>query len=305
MVCKGVNVDINEVINFKTDLEKGRYISAIELIEIVESFNKGIEPKDLVNFLDTLNIFSMRLYTFNEYNGLIYYGHPDFDKKIGAKIADFLYLRENHVKDGTHDVYASKLYHLETVCWHRVDLLRVEGFVDNTDIVNWGKKHILQRIYNDMTGEHLDVITTFTKNAQQKIFKMLGRTPLDNSASGHTQAQLATNNEKAQTKIAELEKQLSKAHADNDLLRKKLDSNKELQPADEADLNPKTLSAVTRLLNVLFHKAQLDITAHQGTTNKNIVSSSISLKAKITEKPVSHWIKQVQQLRIDTQDRNH
>lgn len=76
-------------------------------------------------------------------------------------------------------------------------------------------------------------------------------------------------------------------------------------PADDADLNPKTLSAVTRLLNVLFHKAQLDITAHQGTTNKNIVSSSISLNAKITEKPVSHWIKQVQQLRIDTQDRNH
>lgn len=210
-------MNVSEVINFKIDLEKGRYISAIELIEIVESFNKGIEPKDLVNFLDTLDIFSMRLHSFNEYNGLIHYGHPDFDKKIGAKIADFLYLRENHVKDGTHDVYASKLSHLETVCWHRVDLLRVEGFVDNTDIVSWGKKHILQRIYNDMTGEHFDVITTFTKNAQQKIFKMLGRTPLDNNTSGHTQAQIAqltTNNEKAQAKIADLEKQLSKANAE-------------------------------------------------------------------------------------------
>ena len=76
-------------------------------------------------------------------------------------------------------------------------------------------------------------------------------------------------------------------------------------PADDADLNPKTLSAITRLLNVLFHKAQLDIAAHKGTTNKNIVNTSISLNAKITEKPVSHWIRQVQQLRIDTQDRNN
>lgn len=76
-------------------------------------------------------------------------------------------------------------------------------------------------------------------------------------------------------------------------------------PANDADLNPKTLSAITRLLNVLFHKAQLDITAHKGTTNKNIVNTSISLNAKITEKPVSHWIRQVQQLRIDTQDRNN
>lgn len=72
-------------------------------------------------------------------------------------------------------------------------------------------------------------------------------------------------------------------------------------PADEAELNPKTQTAVTRLLNVLFHKAEMNIEAHKGTTNKNIVNSSISLNAKITEKPVSHWIKQVQQLRIETQ----
>lgn len=96
----------------------------------------------------------------------------------------------------------------------------------------------------------------------------------------------------AQDKIDELENQLAQAKAE-------LTDN----PADEVELNPKTQTAVTRLLNVLFHKAQLDITAHKGTTNKNIVNSSISLNAKITEKPVSHWIKQVQQLRIDTEKR--
>lgn len=96
----------------------------------------------------------------------------------------------------------------------------------------------------------------------------------------------------ADRKIADLESQLAQAKAElaNNL-------------ADEVELNPKTQTAITRLLNVLFHKAQLDITAHKGTTNKNIVNSSISLNAKITEKPVSHWIKQVQQLRIDTEKR--
>lgn len=98
--------------------------------------------------------------------------------------------------------------------------------------------------------------------------------------------------EKLKEQIADLENQLAQAKA-------KLAD----KPADEVELNPKTQTAVTRLLNVLFHKAQLDITAHKGTTNKSIVSSSISLNAKITEKPVSHWIKQVQQLRIDTEKR--
>lgn len=98
-------------------------------------------------------------------------------------------------------------------------------------------------------------------------------------------------------RIAELEKEVTK-------LRMQLDQQTGA-PVDEIELNPKTQTAVTRLLNVLFHKAQLDITAHKGTTNKNIVNSSISLNTKITEKPVSHWIKQVQQLRIDTQTKDN
>ena len=59
-------MNIKEVINFKNDLEKGHYISAIELIEIVECFNEGIKPKDLVSFLEVLNIFTMRLHPFSE-----------------------------------------------------------------------------------------------------------------------------------------------------------------------------------------------------------------------------------------------
>ena len=223
-------MNVSEVISFKTDLEKGHYISAIELIEMVESFNEGIERKDLLRFLETLNIFSIRLYSFNEYNGLIYYGHPEFDEKIGEKIADFLYLRENHVKDETHDVYASRLSHLETVCWHRVDLLRIEGFVSNTDIVNWGKPHILQHMYDGMTGEHFDIIASFTKNAQQDICKILGRTPLDNNTSGHSQAQTTqpAQDKELHKKIAELEKQLSKVSAE--LAASKTNSN---EPLDE------------------------------------------------------------------------
>lgn len=278
-------MNVSEVISFKTDLEKGHYISAIELIEMVESFNEGIERKDLLRFLETLNIFSIRLYSFNEYNGLIYYGHPEFDEKIGEKIADFLYLRENHVKDETHDVYASRLSHLETVCWHRVDLLRIEGFVNNTDIVNWGKPHILQHMYDGMTGEHFDIIASFTKNAQQDICKILGRTPLDNNTSGHSQAQTTqpAQDKELHKKIAELEKQLKQAHADNDLLRKKLDSNKEIQPNSQA--------AVARLLNVLFYKADYDITAHQGTTNTKIQKLSKEMGTPVGEKFISKWIK--------------
>lgn len=93
------------------------------------------------------------------------------------------------------------------------------------------------------------------------------------------------------------------AAAESEITR--LEATLKDKSADEIELNPKTQTAVTCLLNVLFHKAEMDITAHKGTTNKNIVNLSKSLNAKITEKPVSHWIKQVQQLRIDTQKKDN
>lgn len=87
----------------------------------------------------------------------------------------------------------------------------------------------------------------------------------------------------AQAKIAELEKQLSKAYADNALLKKKVEDNKELEPNSQA--------AVARLLNVLFYKADYDITAHQGTTNTKIQKLSKEMGTPVGEKFISKWIK--------------
>ncbi|MEZ7502918.1 hypothetical protein QO189_10590 [Psychrobacter sp. Arc29] len=119
---------------------------------------------------------------------------------------------------------------------------------------------------------------------------------------------LAIESEQQKDEVKVLMEQVKNLKTENEILKAKLNdelnkTNAKLAntPADDVELNPKTQAAVTRLLNVLFHKAQLDISAHKGTTNKNIVNSSISLNAKVTEKPVSHWIKQVQQLSIDTE----
>ena len=216
-------MNINEVINFKNDLEKGHYISAIELIEIVESFNEGIKPKDLVSFLEALNIFTMRLHPFSEYEGSIDYGYPEVDEKIGRKIANFLYLRENRAKDERlHNLYINEIYKLENICWNRADLLRVEGFVNNTDIVKWGKKHVLQRMYSEMVEEQPKVFNALAENAQQAILKSLGLTQLDNNITRHAQqTQQQAQNKELHKKIAELENKLLKfkktAYEDLDL----------------------------------------------------------------------------------------
>lgn len=104
------------------------------------------------------------------------------------------------------------------------------------------------------------------------------------------QVTASTKGDESQAKIAELEKQLKQAHADNDLLRKKLDSNKELQPNSQA--------AVARLLNVLFYKADYDITAHQGTTNTKIQKLSKEMGMPVGEKFISKWIKIVNNEKI-------
>ncbi len=102
-----------------------------------------------------------------------------------------------------------------------------------------------------------------------------------------------------QSKIAELEKQLSKAHADNDLLRKSIEDNKELEP--------NSIASVTCLLNVLFYKSGYDIKSHSGTTNAQIISYSNrpDVNTPISKGFLTPWIKRVQQLRIDTGTGSH
>ena len=104
-------------------------------------------------------------------------------------------------------------------------------------------------------------------------------------------------------RIAELESQLAQAHADNAQLRQQAD-----KPADaDKELTHKSQEAVTRLLNVLFHKADLNIEAHDGTTNKNIYEYSRhpSIETPITKVFISDWIKRVQQLRLDTKEKQN
>lgn len=208
-------MNINEVINFEKDLDRGHYISAIELIEIVESFNEGIKREDLVRFLEVLNVFTMRLHPFSEYDGEINYGYPEVDEKIGRKIANFLYLRENRAKDERlHNLYINEVYKLENICWYRADLLMLEGFVNNTNIVKWGKKHILQRMYGEMVEEQPKVFNALAENAQQAILELLGLTQLDNNIGRYAQqTQQQAQDKELHKKIAELEKQLSKFQA--------------------------------------------------------------------------------------------
>lgn len=106
-----------------------------------------------------------------------------------------------------------------------------------------------------------------------------------------------------QQRIAELESELAQAHADNEQLRRQHSA-----PADDdKELEANTQAAVTRLLNVLFHMSGHDLSAHSGTLNKNIYDYSRhpSIETPITKVFISDWIKRVQQLRIDTKEKQN
>lgn len=103
------------------------------------------------------------------------------------------------------------------------------------------------------------------------------------------------------SRITELETQLKKAKAHIEELKK---SDINYDDGDK-ELNPKTLTAVTRLLNVLFYKTSYDISSHAGTTNTNIVELSKKIRTPITKNTVSKWIKEVQQLRINVEKKTN
>lgn len=124
-------------------------------------------------------------------------------------------------------------------------------------------------------------------------------TALNNSDKPIQQGTDPNRSDELQAKIAELEKQLEQAQADNDLLRKKVEDNKELEPSSTA--------AVTRLLNILFYKLDYDVSAHSGTLNKQLIeySKHPSINTKISKGFLTPWLKRVQQLRIDAKTGSH
>lgn len=76
---------------------------------------------------------------------------------------------------------------------------------------------------------------------------------------------------------------------------------------DDKELEANTQAAVTRLLNVLFYMSGHDLSAHSGTLNKNIYDYSRlpNVKAPISKKFIGDQLKHVQQLRIDTKEKQN
>lgn len=105
-----------------------------------------------------------------------------------------------------------------------------------------------------------------------------------------------------QQRIADLESQLAQAHADNAKLRQQNST-----PADDKELTHKSQAAVTRLLNVLFHMGDHDLSAHSGTLRERIISYSNNPDLggeTISEGFLTPWLKRVQDLRIKIDDKN-
>lgn len=73
---------------------------------------------------------------------------------------------------------------------------------------------------------------------------------------------------------------------------------------DDKEITYNSQTAITRLLNILFHMGDYDIEAHSGTTNKKIVSYSNlpNINTPVTKNFVTTWIKNVQRLRDETQE---
>lgn len=174
---------------------------------------------------------------------------------------------------------------------HRIIELDYEYLLKKNDIL---ELPYIQELNIELLGEkYNNNIAEIYKNRRYDLFEYRRSGRIEEEDLRQQKTRLKQYKVKAKAKIADLENQLAQAKA---ALADK--------PADEVELNPKTKTSATRIMNVLFHKAQLDITAHQGTTNKTIVNLSKSLNATITEKPVIFWIKEVQQLRIDTERDN-
>lgn len=115
--------------------------------------------------------------------------------------------------------------------------------------------------------------------------------------------QTTEQNTPEQQRIAALESNLKQALADN----AKLKQQNSMPTNDDKELPPNSQAAITRLLNVLFHMGKHDLSAHSGTLNQQLVkySEHPDLGGKtITKNFLTTWLKRVQDLRTEIEDKN-
>lgn len=165
-----------ETITLKGNAEREKYLSVLEVIDIINSHEKN-DIDVVISAMDSLGLFSFTLHELTSsdpYNPI----YNPIDKPIcnshelKQKIRD--YRKASGQLDDNDD--GKIFYEIMTLqrfirkfLWSRFDLLKIESIAKHTSLVVWGNTNALYSMYSDMINKRDSEYYELPKSTQQAI----------------------------------------------------------------------------------------------------------------------------------------
>ncbi|PKG35324.1 hypothetical protein [Psychrobacter sp. Sarcosine-3u-12] len=165
-----------ETITLKGNAEREKYLSVLEVIDIINSHEKN-NIDVVISAMDSLGLFSLTVHELTSsdpYNPT----YNPIDKPIcnsyelKQKIRDYRKAAgqlDNYSEGKVFDEYITLQHFIKKILWSRFDLLKIEDIAKNTSLIVWGDSNALYSMYSDMINRSDSEYYELPKSSQQAI----------------------------------------------------------------------------------------------------------------------------------------
>lgn len=165
-----------ETITLKGNAEREKYLSVLEVIEIINSYKKN-DIDVVISVMDSLGLFSLTVHELNSsdpYNPI----YNPIDKPICSsyelkqKIRDYRKAAgqlDNYSESEVFDEYITLQHFIRKILWSRFDLLKIEDIAKHTSLVVWSNSNALHIMYSDIINKGDSEYYELPESTQQAI----------------------------------------------------------------------------------------------------------------------------------------
>ena len=165
-----------ETITLKGNAEREKYLSVLEVIDIINSHEKN-DIDVVISAMDSLGLFSLTVHELTSsdpYNPI----YNPIDKPIcnsyelKQKIRDYRKAAgqlDNYSEGKVFDEYITLQHFIREVLWSRFDLLKIEDIAKHTSLVVWDNSNALYIMYSDIINKGDSEYYELSESTQQAI----------------------------------------------------------------------------------------------------------------------------------------
>ena len=165
-----------ETITLKGNAEREKYLSVLEVIDIINSHEKN-DIDVVISAMDSLGLFSLTVHELTSSDPYNHIYNP-IDKPIcnsyelKQKIRDYRKAAgqlDNYSEGKVFDEYITLQHFIREVLWSRFDLLKIEDIAKHTSLVVWDNSNALYIMYSDIINKGDSEYYELSESTQQAI----------------------------------------------------------------------------------------------------------------------------------------